>query len=343
MSQNIFPVPMDVVGCADIFERAHYYGIMRHPELFYVRSFCDVNEKLLQEFGARFQVKELYTNVADMLAAHNDGVVLNCTPTRAHAEVAVAALNAKRHCLSEKPISMTLEEADSMLEAARRNDRVLQLCFMSRYAPCWMKIKELLENNAIGKVMSISMTQYWDSGLELYGDWRTDASVSGGGIIADSAAHWVDIFRHLLGEIRSVAATGIPAPDSPRQDVDDSSLALFNFDCGAIGLLRNSWRHKRPDNEAETVEIYGTAGSIIGRLQTPWINGGIQSVKVVKADGNAEYTFNDPMARFANQIAAFADVIEKRCPASAADGRRALEIQQTIYQAMKERRFVELS
>ncbi len=328
-------IPLDVVGCSDIFLRAHGAGIERLPNHFKLRSFTDIDKDKLAEFGKKFHVTELYNSVEDMLKAHLDGAVLVSTPTSSHAEISIAALNAGRDVLCEKPMAMTLEEADNMIAAAKKNNRILQLCFMSRYAPCWLKIKELLDSGEIGRVMSVSMTQYWAGSPALYKNWRTEVAASGGGIIADSAVHWLDILRYLNGEINSVAAAGISAFDSPFQNVDDSALVLFKFDNGSIGLLRNSWRHRRPENEAETFEVYGEKGTILGRLHTPWVNGGVQSVRVVKADKTVEYNFSDPMQRFANQLEVFADLIESRGADSSSDGRRALELQLAIYEAME--------
>ena len=243
--------------------------------------------------------------------------------------------------LTDDDVEEALRYADAMLDAAKRNNRILQLGLLSRFAPCWQKIKSLIDAGEIGEVMSITMTHYWNQ-TTLYTDWRTKTSVSGGGIIADSAVHWIDIMRWLLGEMTELTAIGAAAPDSPKQDVDDTAMVLFHFKNGQIGTLRNSWRHMRPSNEAETVEIYGTKGTIIGNLQTPWINGGIQHVRLVQPGETKVYTYQNPKERYANQLNTFFDLVESRDCASASgpDGRRALEIQLAIYEAMAKRSWV---
>lgn len=337
------PLPLDVIGCAHIFEWAHAHGLARLPGVWELRSFTDPDEAKLRRFGKKYQVEQLYTDAGKMLSDLHDGAVLNCTPTSVHAEIAIAALRSGRDVLSEKPMAMNCREADAMLVAARESGRILQLCFMSRFAPCWQKIKELLDGGAIGKVMSATMTQYWN-GRGLLNDWRTNQEISGGGIIADSAAHWIDILRWLLGEISTLTAAGIPAPDSPKPELDDTSFVLFKFSSGALGVLRNSWRHQRPRNEAETIEIYGTEGSILGNLQTPWIDGGVQTVRLVRGDTVEETTFHDPMQRFANQLEEFGRLVATHDSAAASgqDGRRALELQEAIYRAMREQTWLEV-
>ena len=332
-----------MIGCADIFERAHAHGLDRLPKMWKLRSFTDPDKTKLYEFGKRYQVENLYSGVEQMLADFRDGAVLNCTPTAVHAEITIMALRSGRDVLSEKPMAMNCEEADAMLAAAQESKQLLQLCFMSRFAPCWMKIKELIDSGAIGKIMSTTMTQYWND-PQLYDNWRTRESVSGGGIIADSVAHWIDILRWLFGEISALTAAGIPAPDSPMQKLDDTSFVLCKFTSGTLGCIRNSWRHQRPCNEAETIEIYGTRGSIIGNLQTPWIDGGIQTVRLVCGDREEVTMFNDPMQRFANQLAEFGRLIRTRDTAatSGADGRRAQALQEAIYHAMREQCWLEV-
>ena len=336
------PIFLDVAGCSDISERAHEPGLQRVPELFRLRAFCDPDPEKLSAFGKRYGITRLYTSVPEMLAALPEGALLNTTPTREHARVAIAALDAGRDVLSEKPMALSPAEADRMIEAANRNGRVLQLCFMSRFAPAWIKIRELLDSGEIGELLSVTMTQYWEGGHDLNTNWRTDAAVSGGGIIADSAAHWIDILRWLAGEIDAVSAIGRSLPGTP-VPVDDTAAVLFRFRSGTIGILRNSWHHLRPDNEAETVELYGTRGTILGNLQTPWKEGGIQTVRLVRPDRTTSWSFHDPMQRFANQLAAFGELIRNRTPekSNASDGRRALAIQCGIYEAMNRRIWVE--
>ena len=334
-------IQLDVIGCSDIFQQAHAHGLARLRDRYELRSFTDPDAEKLAAYGRRYGITRLYSNVEELLQSEKGGAVLVCTPTVNHADSTVAALAAGRDVLCEKPMAMTVAEAEEMLNAARNAQKVLQICFMSRFAPCWLKIKELLDSNAIGRVMSITMTQYWDGGHELFQNWRMKKAASGGGIIADSAAHWIDILRWLLGEIDALTAAGIPAPDSPLQELDDSSIVLFKFRSGALGVLRNSWRHRRPRNEAETVEIYGEKGTILGNLQTPWMDGGIQTVRLVREQETIEYDFNDPMQRFANQLEAFADLVDGSGTGSGEDGRRALELQLAIYCAMQEQRWIE--
>lgn len=334
---------LDVIGPGAICRNAHFPGLALLKDRVRIRSFCDTDRARLEAAGREFQVAELYNSVEEMLSAHPDGAVLNTTPTAEHAWTTIACLEAGRDVLCEKPIAMTLEEADAMLEAAERNGRILQLGLLSRFAPCWQKIKSLVDAGAIGEVMSITMTQYWNQPT-LYADWRTRTAVSGGGIIADSAVHWIDIMRWLLGEMTELTAVGIPAPDSPLKEVEDTAMVLFRFQGGQIGTLRNSWRHIRPSNEAETVEIYGTKGTIIGNLQTPWINGGIQHVRLVTPEETREYTYQDPRRRYANQLSTFFDLVESRdfAAASGPAGRRALQIQLAIYEAMQKKLWVQL-
>lgn len=337
MKSNAAVIPLDVIGCSDIFARAHGPGLERLSGMWYLRSFTDPDPAKLQKFGRRYRIAELYPDHREMLSQHSDGAVLVSTPTAEHAVPVIDALCAGRDVLCEKPMALTLDEADAMLKAAHDNFGILQLCFMSRFAPCWMKVKALLDSGAIGTPISATVTQYWDGGAELYSNWRTCEKISGGGIIADSAAHWIDILRWLLGEINAVTAVGIPAPDSPFPELDDSSLALFRFNSGAIGLLRNSWRHLRPENEAETIEIYGSAGSIIGKLHTPWTDGGVQIVRLVTPDETRVFEFHDPMQRFVNQLETFAGLIRSRDTqaSSGKDGRRALELQIALYETMR--------
>ena len=337
------PIKIGAIGCSTIFNKAHGDAILRIPDVFKVTAVCDIDIAKAQLFKQKFHAEEVYTDYREMLEKAPIDAVVITTPTAAHCGPTIDSLDAGFHTFCEKPMAMTIDECKKMIAAAKRNNRTLTLGFQSRFAPAWLKIRELVKSGAIGDLMSCTMTQYWDNGSGLYKDWRTNPDVSGGGIIADSAVHWIDIMRIIMGEITSVSAAMIPAPDSPYKNVDDDALVTFAFENGTIGLLRNSWRHRRGLNSSESFEIFGTKGSVVADLRTPWENGGIQKVTLWTRENGTTWEFSCPSTRFVNQMLNFAAFVTGEATEdNSFDGLQAMLVQQEIYRAAKERRWIDI-
>ncbi len=338
-------IRLGALGCSVIF-RSHFNGICANSDKVELVALCDINPTKLEQASKAYHVDKTYVNYLNMIADPSIDAIVNTTPTVTHAETTIACLKAGKHVLCEKPIAMTLQEADAMIKAEQETGLVLQLALQSRHSQAWRKIKELLEAGEIGTPHTITITQYWNDPW-VYNNWRTVKSISGGGIIADSSVHWIDMMRYLMGEVDSVSATATASPDAPDKTIDDSSLTLFNFKSGAIGCLRNGWRNHRQPGSNENVEINGTQGTIRADLRNPWTMSGIPIVSLIKCDGPTETNFHFPLpnSRFASQIESFVKSIKagKTLECTAQDGRRAQEIQETIYTAIKSRKWEKIS
>ena len=330
-----------LLGCSVILRNAHGPAMFSLPEDYELIAMCDIDPRRLDQMADGYHPKRRYTALPDLLADPEVDVILNTTPTSEHAATTIACLKAGKHVLCEKPISVTMEDADAMVEAARQSGLVLQMALQSRHNLAWKKIHELLQGDAIGIPHTITVTQYWNEPT-IYDNWRTTASVSGGGILADSCVHWIDMMRWQMGEITSVCGIGIPAPDSPLPQIEDTSLTLLRFASGAIGCLRNGWRNQTLSGNAESVEINGTKGSIRAELRTPWSNSGVQEIHLINnGDDEHVFTYHSPHLRFRDQLKDFAECVRGEHPVTCTveDGRRALKIQQAIYASFESRRW----
>ena len=142
----------------------------------------DARELFLKRYEENFQCKpNVYADYREMIEKEDlDGVFITA-PDFLHEEMGVFALEHKVPVYMEKPLAITLEGADRILEAAYRNRTKLVVGHNMRYMDFTRKMKALIDAGEIGDVMSITMTQYWNQ-TTLYTDWRTQTAVSGGGI-----------------------------------------------------------------------------------------------------------------------------------------------------------------
>lgn len=198
-----------------------------------------------------------YRSLLDLKAL--DLVVLGL-PNALHCEAAVLAAEAGKHVVVEKPMAMNLAECDRMIAACDRAQVILgyaeELCF----APKYVRLKQLVDEGAIGKVHLVKQSEKHDGP---HAAWFYDTRQSGGGVTFDMGCHAIEFFRWILGKHRrivSVSATMGTQVHGARTDGDDEAILILEFDGGTIGLAEESWT--KPGGMDDRAEVFGSAGQI---------------------------------------------------------------------------------
>jgi myo-inositol 2-dehydrogenase / D-chiro-inositol 1-dehydrogenase len=212
----------------------------------------DVGEAFAEEYGL-----EVEASLDAILARDDVDAVLIATPNWLHAQMTVAALEAGKHVFCQKPIALTLEDADRVLEASQATDRVLQFGFMLRFTPPLAEIKRLIESGAIGEPIA-SRTAIF--GWEPNADWFYDKS-TGGGVILDTLIHFADLASWLIGPVERVHAEGgaYVLDGSKGHGSPDNATVLMRHANGASTSAYVTWTAGHGNL---TLEIYGTAGHV---------------------------------------------------------------------------------
>ncbi len=204
------------------------------------------------------------------------------TPNNTHAEIVIAAAEAGKHVLCEKPLAMTVEQAKRMLDAVNRNQVVHMICHNYRFAPAIQFAKKLIQEGRLGKIYHIRATylQDWimDPAFPLV--WRLSKEVTGSGTHGDIAAHSLDLARFLVGEFSEVVGMmetfikqrpiaevsgGLSAKAESGKmgdvEVDDASAFLARFENGAMGVFEAT-RFAGGNRNGNRLEINGEKGSL---------------------------------------------------------------------------------
>ncbi len=190
-----------------------------------------------------------------------------CLPHNLHAEVAVAAAEARKHVLVEKPIAATLEEADRMIEAAEREGVVLMVAENARFDPLLLRVKRLLGEGVIGAPALAQVTRqcYLRASFMKDRRWFLDARAAAGGIMTSGGVHDFEKLRMLMGEVESVYALRAPQRFLEMEG-DDTSIAAIRFMTGAVCTLVESFIMKSivtaAGPEVHTLRIDGGLGSL---------------------------------------------------------------------------------
>ncbi|MDR0567866.1 MAG: Gfo/Idh/MocA family oxidoreductase [Spirochaetaceae bacterium] len=246
---------------------------------------ADLTEERAQEAAAQFGFEKGTANWKDIIADPSIDIVDICTPNNAHAEIAIAAAEAGKHIICEKPIARTLEEAKAMRDAAEKTGVVTMLAFNYRMTPAVQLAKKYLDEGALGEILDFRGTylQDWsaDPGSPL--SWRFQKKICGSGAFGDIATHVVDMLRFLIGDFTAVNArlatyiaerpiqtggvdklgTVKGGANVPKEkvDVDDHAFLALKTKNGAFGTIeatRNAWGR----NNYITFEIHGRTGSL---------------------------------------------------------------------------------
>ncbi len=188
----------------------HYMGYRDNPNA-RLYAVCDTDQSLLNRRASEWAVENVYQDYRKLLDDPNIDIVEIITPHHLHAEMSIAALEAGKHVSVQKPMAMSLSEADSMIVAADRSSKAFRVIENYRFYPPYNKIKELMVSGDIGDPMTIRIKSTtgnvgygWDIS-NVSQEWRSDVSNSGeGSVLFDHGQHIWSLSMYLLGEVERV-------------------------------------------------------------------------------------------------------------------------------------------
>jgi predicted dehydrogenase len=222
------------------------------------------NEEAVSEAAQRYGFESYVTDWKQLIGDDRVQLFDNAGPNNLHAEPSIAAAEAGKHVICEKPLGRNAEEA---YETWQRVDAagVKHMCaFNYRFVPAVRLARQIVESGDLGEI-----THFRGAYLQEWGTiddevWRFDKSLAGSGALGDLGAHVIDLARYLVGEIESVAAT--TATFKPGREVDDAVESVVTFDNGAVGTIEAT-RFATGRKNAFTWEINGSKGSIAFDLE----------------------------------------------------------------------------
>ncbi|WP_110926204.1 Gfo/Idh/MocA family protein [Bacillus massiliglaciei] len=239
-----------VIGCGSIANNRHLPEYEFHKEAEII-AVADIVADRADAAARRYHAKA-YTDYRELLKDPDIEAVSVCTPNYLHAEMTIAALDAGKHVLCEKPMAATVEDAKKMIEAAERNGKKLMIGHNQRFVPSHQKAKELIESGKAGKVYSFRTT-FGHSGPETWSvdgkdSWffKKDQAIIGS--MGDLGVHKADLLRYLLGEEFTEVSAFIETSAKENATVDDNAVCLLRTASGIIGTLAASWSYVREDN-----------------------------------------------------------------------------------------------
>ena len=255
-----------IIGAGAIAD-VHIKAYLRYPEICEIRAVCDIFEekaaKLITDNGleAAKAFKDFRQAISDMKI---DAVSI-CLPPTAHAEVAISCLDLGTHVVCEKPMAPSLEECDAMIEASKRNGKLLCSVAQNRFKTPNMKIKTMVSEGDIGKILFSTVNSLWWRGGNYYDIWwRGTWEKESGGCMLSHAVHHIDLMLWILGKPASLTAT-INNLCHFNSEVEDVGTAMLTYPDNSMAQLNASLVHH---NELQSLSFQGEKGVLESPFDT---------------------------------------------------------------------------
>ncbi len=329
-----------LVGCGRI--------AVRHAELLgsgavtgaRLAAVCDVQPERAQEIGRKYGVAAYADMHAMLKAEKNIDVVAILTPSGHHARHVLEAVVYKKHIIIEKPMALTLDDADAMIEACDHHGVKLFVIKQNRFNLPVQRLREALEQGRFGKLVMGTVRVRWCRRQDYYdqdawrGTWEHD-----GGVFTNQASHHVDLLEWMMGEVESVfAKTSTALVDI---ETEDTGVAVLRFRNGALGVIEATTATRPKDLEG-SISILGEKGTVeiggfaVNEMKTwmfdPMTDKDTEILKTSRENPKDVYGFGHK-AQYEHIVDCI--VNNKKTLVDGLEGRKSLELISALYESIE--------
>jgi len=326
-----------IIGCGRIASR-HAQSIknISGAELVAV---CDLIESCAQNI-AKVYGGTPYTDYRHILDRKDIDIVNICVPSGLHSQIGQEVAEAGKHVLVEKPIALTLEDADALMETCQENDVTLGVVLQNRFNPPMRELRRAVDECRLGRLLLGNVTVRWYRPQAYYEDgWHGTWSMDGGALM-NQAIHHIDALLWFLGEPQSVFA--YTATLAHKMEAEDTGIAVVRFKSGALGVIEAS-TITYPENLEGSLALFGEKGSVkvggtaLNRRLIWKIDGQLELEQHLLAreavDPPTVYGFSH-QEQIAEMMAA---VLQDREPStSGREARKSLQLVTALYKSVRE-------
>jgi len=273
-AKSVKKVRVGIIGTGNISE-AHVDGYKQLKDV-EIAAACDIDREKLTRYANTHGIPNTFTDYNEMLAMADLDAVSVCTWNCAHAPVAIAALRAGKHVLCEKPLAMTVAEAQGMEREALKAGRVLSVGVVMRFERKADALRDLIRAGRLGDIFFAKTLNQRRAGSPV--GWFTNKAYAGGGPMIDLGVHIIDICRYLMGNPKPVAVSGatfgglglrsnikgiaryVTSGPSDVFDIEDLAVAMIRFENGSVLQVETSYSQHVGKEDYYNLSLYGTKG-----------------------------------------------------------------------------------
>lgn len=326
-----------LIGCGRI--APNHIAAARNNGLEIV-ALCDRIREKAEALSVRFELESVncYADADEMFAKEAIDLVAIATDSGSHAELALKALRAGKHVIVEKPMALSLDDADEMIATAAKREKLLCVCHQNRFNRSVRKLREAVVGNRFGRLFYGTSHVRWNRNADYYrqADWRGTWAKDGGALM-NQCIHNIDLLRWLLGDEISEVFAFTDRLNHDMIEAEDMGIALIRTPSGAYGVIEGS-TVVYPRNLEETLYLFGKDGTAkIGGKSVNQIEVWNFNDDIDEADDVIRHFSENPpniygfghTPLYANMLAAISG--KDALLVDGAAGRRALELVLAIY------------
>lgn len=328
-----------LLGCGKIAQR--HSNLLGNNEIKGARlvAVCDAKLENAQELGQKFNIPS-FCDMDDMMASTQIDAVVILTPSGLHAEHTINLSKYGCNIIVEKPMALTLADADAMITACDKEGVKLFIVKQNRFNVPVVALRNALDSNRLGKLIMGTIRVRWSRDQAYYdqdpwrGTWAYD-----GGVIANQASHHIDLLEWMMGEVESVSAKSSNA--LANIEAEDTAIAILKFKSGALGVIEATTA-TRPNDLEGSLSILGESGSVeIGgfaanKMKTWEFSKKIKSDEdvFIKHFENPNHKYGYGHKKYYEHVV---ECINERSPqlVDGLQGRRSLELINAIYKSIE--------
>lgn len=221
----------------------------------------DTSSTMLSMLKSKMPQIQTFGSHTELLAKHGAEIraAVIATPSQTHVPIALDFAQQNIPMLIEKPLSISADQAEPLVDLVNKNSLVNRVGYMSRFIPLFSKAKSILSSEALGRLQSLRSTMYIGQLFRKGKGWRYSKEASGGGVLITQNSHLLDLLTWLLGDVAWVSAQEKRLYST---DVEDEMHCYFGFKSGLTGFLDSSWSKRHHRTLTMSIEIQGENGTL---------------------------------------------------------------------------------
>lgn len=350
---NYEKIKFGLIGCGRISVN-HIAAVLTNSSSYSINALCDIVPEQMDAIlaqipeGLRSKVNR-YSNYQEMLSSEDIELVSICTESGKHASIGLDVIKSKKHVVIEKPMALSIADADELIRSSRESNVILYPCHQNRFNKSIQKVREALDQGRLGTLMYGTAHIRWNRGKNYFdqapwrGTWEQD-----GGALMNQCLHNIDLLRWMMGNEVDEVFAYTDNKMHPFIEAEDMGIALIRFKNGSYGIIEGA-TNIFPENLEETLYLFGQKGTIkvggksVNQIEEWRFSDNFDSPDQVKK----EFGENPPNVYGFGHTPLYEDLANairnKSKPyISGEDGKRAVEIILAIYKSAKERKPVKI-